>query len=99
MYFICKICSLGTTFLFWFCRKLKEMLLNFVKSLLRGERPFRLWLYCIPTLHYLEGRYQPFQTAPDSTNHRDVKPVWWGIDSIKLDLEIFKKRPAVLRFL
>ncbi|XP_052087598.1 E3 ubiquitin-protein ligase rnf213-alpha-like isoform X5 [Mytilus californianus] len=76
--------------------KLKERLLNFVKSLLRGERPFRLWLYCLPTLHYIEGRYQPFQTAPASTNHRDEKPVWWGIDSFKLELDTFKRRPAVL---
>lgn len=81
-----------------FFRKMLEKLLNFVKSLLLSERSFWSWLNCVPTLHYIEDRYRPFETAPGSANHRDRKPVWWGIDSFNFELKTFKGRSSALRF-
>ena len=37
------------------------------------------WFYCIPLLHFLLGKYKPYQAATGKTNHDERIPEWWGI--------------------
>lgn len=50
------------------------------------------WTYCIPMLHFLQDKYQPFQTVSDDTKHSEEIPVWWGIVDFKKELDVFKGR-------
>ncbi|CAG2212743.1 unnamed protein product [Mytilus edulis] len=57
-----------------------------------------IWLCGIPLLHYLQGKYQPYQDVPDDVNHRNIRPVWWGNDSFENDLNTFKSKGKWNRF-
>lgn len=49
-------------------------------------------LFCIPLLHYLYGKYQPYQAANPRVNHEDVKPEWWGTAEFDDELKVFKEK-------
>lgn len=79
------------------CRELTDRLVTLVKTSLLNLQD-RSWLCCIPVLHYLKGRYKPFQKAPSDANHSNAVPVWWGVDILDSNLKYFKGKAPVLRF-
>ncbi|CAG2239667.1 unnamed protein product [Mytilus edulis] len=50
------------------------------------------WTYCLPILHFLQGKCAPFQQASAAVNHGDTKPEWWGISEYIYDIEYFKAK-------
>ncbi|XP_071135692.1 E3 ubiquitin-protein ligase rnf213-alpha-like isoform X2 [Mytilus edulis] len=76
-------------------KELCEFILKLVKALLKAGQVF--YLYCMPLLHYLQDKYQPFQEAPDDVNHHDKSAVWWGIEHFKADLDYFKDKQKSLQ--
>lgn len=74
-----------------FCRDVKIKLLSLVKYLLRNGTS-SCWLYCIPLLHFLDGRFQPYQVATPEVNHYDDPPRWWGNELFKTELNTFKSK-------
>ena len=55
------------------------------------------WFYCIPLLHFMEGRFEPYKIAPN-VKHYDPVPKWWGTDSFEEDLKKFKSKEIPIRF-
>jgi len=48
------------------------------------------WFYCIPLLHFLLGKYKPYQAATAKANHDEKIPEWWGIAEFTQELTYFQ---------
>ncbi|VDI00511.1 Hypothetical predicted protein [Mytilus galloprovincialis] len=51
------------------------------------------WIYCMPLLHFLDGKCKIWETAPDDVSHKQSVPLWWGTvlgRNISLDLTALK---------
>jgi len=49
------------------------------------------WMLTLPLMHLAFGQCQPFEELQEDFRHKDNKPVWWGIDDIRFEVDKFKK--------
>jgi len=49
------------------------------------------WMLILPLIHLVFAKCQPFAELKEDLRHGDIKPVWWGIDGIRSEVDKFKK--------
>lgn len=72
-----------------FCRKVTESVLRVSRHIAR-DTSNPCWTYCLPILHFLQGKCVPYEEASSKVNHESAKPEWWGIAEYGDDIDFFK---------
>lgn len=72
-----------------FFRQVTESVLTLSRQI-AGNTSNPCWTYCLPILHFLQGKCIPFQQASVAVNHDAARPEWWGIAEYGSDIVYFK---------
>ncbi|VDI41573.1 Hypothetical predicted protein [Mytilus galloprovincialis] len=72
-------------------KKVTESVLRLSRHIARNtSNP--CWIYCLPILHFLQGKCVPYEEASSKVNHDSAKPEWWGIEDYGDDIDFFKRK-------
>ncbi|CAC5418279.1 RNF213 [Mytilus coruscus] len=70
-------------------KRISDSLLKMVKSMARDTNKTCVF-YCIPLLHFLLGKYIPYQPPSAKVDHDAHIPEWWGVAEFSQDWTYFQ---------
>ncbi|CAC5418097.1 RNF213 [Mytilus coruscus] len=73
--------------------KIIKVLYHLIKPMIANQKDAHpAWLYTMPLLHFLVGKYSSFEKHSDSSDHASENTDWWGtsIDGFTIRFQQFK---------